>query len=217
MCNLFCFLWPSRMIFWGIHIKYIYKYRWDLAATSLADILDLDATSVKKTHSHSPPLSSKNKSKTKLLNPCPKPLTFPQGYLFFLGFYMVSNGTRDLKQAETTTNKFAMPKGGKWQRVRSTHFFCQSLKRNNGPRQQNTKKPKKQQQTKNCTPQGEGVRCSLLGLVFVLVSCFFFVGFLFCLCKKKRNCKGEIAKSKLTHCRCIKHLKRRAPTVACSV
>ena len=55
----------------------------------------------------------KNKSKTKLLNPCPKPLTFPQGYLFFLGFYMVSNGTRDLKQAETTTNKFAMPKGGK--------------------------------------------------------------------------------------------------------
>jgi len=55
----------------------------------------------------------KNKSKTKLLNPCPKPLTFPQGYLFFLGFYMVSNGTRDLKQAETTTNKFAMPKAGK--------------------------------------------------------------------------------------------------------
>ena len=55
----------------------------------------------------------KNKSKTKLLNPCPKPLTFPQGYLFFLGFYMVSNGTRDLKQAETTTNKFAMPKGGR--------------------------------------------------------------------------------------------------------
>ena len=55
----------------------------------------------------------KNKSKTKLLNPCPKPLTFPQGYLFCLGLYMVSNGTRDLKQAETTTNKFAMPKGGK--------------------------------------------------------------------------------------------------------
>ena len=47
----------------------------------------------------------KNKSKTQLLNPCPKPLTFPQGYLFFLGFYMVSNGTRDLKQAETTMHK----------------------------------------------------------------------------------------------------------------
>ena len=96
-----------------LRYAYIYIYRWDLAATSLADILDLDATSVKKTHSHSPPLSFKNKSKTTLLNPCPKPLTFPQGYLFFLDFYMVSNGTRDLKQAETTTNKFAMPKGGK--------------------------------------------------------------------------------------------------------
>ena len=149
--------------------------------------------SEKKTHSHSPPLSSKNKSKTKLLNPCPKPLTFPQGYLFFLGFYMVSNGTRDLKQAETTTNKFAMPKGGKWQRVRSTHFFCQSLKRNNGPRQQNTKKPKKQQQQKNCTPQGEGVRCSLLGLVFVLVS-FFLVSF-FVSVKRKETAKVRLQRA----------------------
>ena len=43
----------------------------------------------------------------------PQAPNLPQGYLFFLGFYMVSNGTRDLKQAETTTNKFAMPKGGK--------------------------------------------------------------------------------------------------------
>ena len=172
---------------------------------------------MKKTHSHSPPLSSKNKSKTKLLNPCPKPLTFPQGYLFFLGFYMVFNGTRDLKQAETTTNKFAMPKGGKWQRVRSTPFFCQSLKRNNGPRQQNTKKPKKQQQKKMHTPRGGG-QMQFVGSCFCFwFLVFLFFGFLFCLCKKKRNCKGEIAKSKLAHCRCIKHLKRRAPTVACSV
>ena len=118
----------------------------------------------------------KNKSETKLLNPCPKPLTFPQGYLFFLGFYMVSNGTRDLKQAETTTNKFAMPKGGKWQRVRSTHFFCQSLKRNNGPRQQNTKKPKKQQK-KIAPPQGRGsdAVCWVLFLFWFL---FFWFPFL---------------------------------------
>ena len=150
---------------------------------------------MKKTHSHSPPLSSKNKSKTKLLNPCPKPLTFPQGYLFFLGFYMVSNGTRDLKQAETTTNKFAMPKGGKWQRVRSTHFFCQSLKRNNGPRQQNTKKPKKQQQQK-CTPQGEGVRCSLLGLVFVFGFLFFcFLVSFFVSVKRKETAKVRLQRA----------------------
>ena len=161
----------------------------------------------------------KNKSKTKLLNPCPKPLTFPQGYLFFLGFYMVS-GTRDLKQAETTTNKFAMPKGEKWQRVRSCHFFCQSLKRNNEPRKQNTKKPKKQKNNKkqDCTPQGEGSDAVCWVLFLFFVSCvFLFFGFFFLSFKKKRRCKGELAKSKLTHCRCIKHLKRRAPTVACSV
>ena len=113
----------------------------------------------------------KNKSKTKLLDPCPKPPTFPQGYLFFLGFYMVSNGTRDLKQAETTTNKFAMPKGGKWQRVRSCHFFCQSLKRNNEPRKQNTKKPKKKtKKTRLHTPRGGG-QMQFVGSCFF--SCFF--------------------------------------------
>ena len=116
----------------------------------------------------------KNKSKTKLLNPCPKPLTFPQGYLFFLGFYMVSNGTRDLKQAETTTNKFAMPKGGKWQRVRSCHFFLPVPQNNNEPRKQNTKKPKKQKKTRLHTPRGGGQMqfvgsffCFLFFLVFV--------------------------------------------------
>ena len=122
----------------------------------------------------------KNKSKTKLLNPSPKPLTFPQGYLFFLGFYMVSNGTRDLKQAETTTNKFAMPRGEKWQRVRSCHFFCQSLKittnqESKTPRNQKNKKNKKQKK-QDCTPQGEGVRCSLF-FFFPLV--FFVFWFLF--------------------------------------
>ena len=90
----------------------------------------------------------KNKSKTKLLNPSPKPLTFPQGYLFFLGFYMVSNGTRDLKQAETTTNKFAMPRGEKWQRVRSCHFFCQSLKITTN---QESKTPRNQKKKQDCT------------------------------------------------------------------
>ena len=47
MCNMFCFLWPSWMKF--LRYAYIYiSYRWDLAATSLAYIWYLDATSVKR-------------------------------------------------------------------------------------------------------------------------------------------------------------------------
>ena len=58
MCNMFCFLSHSWMKF--LRYAYIYiSYRWDLAATSLAYIWYFDATSVKKTHSHSPPLSRK--------------------------------------------------------------------------------------------------------------------------------------------------------------
>ena len=41
------------------------------------------------------------------------------------------------------------------------------------------KKPKKQK--KDCTPQGEGVRCRVLGLVFLLF-CFVFVFVFFCFC-----------------------------------
>ena len=106
-------------------------------------------------------------------------------------------------------------RGEKWQRVRSCHFFCQSLKITTDQESKTPRNQKNNKKKQDCTPEGEGVRCSLLGLFF----CFLFFCFLFFfgLCKKKRNCKGEIAKSKLTHCRCIKHLKRRAPTVACSV
>ena len=42
------------------------------------------------------------------------------------------------------------------------------------PKKQKTKKPKKQK-NQDCTPQGEGVRCRVLGLVFL----FFFLFFLF--------------------------------------
>ena len=50
------------------------------------------------------------------------------------------------------------------------------------PRNQKNKKPKKQKK-QDCTPQGEGVRCRVLGLVFLfflffLFFCFF--GFLVC-------------------------------------
>ena len=43
----------------------------------------------------------------------PQAPNLPPRISVFLGFYIVSNGTRDLMQAETTTNKFAMPTGGK--------------------------------------------------------------------------------------------------------
>ena len=136
----------------------------------------------------------KNKSKTKLLNPCPKPLTFPQGYLFFLGFYMVSNGTRDLKQAETTTNKFAMPKGGKWQRVRSCHFFCQSLKittnqESKTPRNQKNKKTTKK--TRLHTPRGGGQ----MQFVVFLFLVFFVFCFLFVFVKRKETAKVRLQRA----------------------
>ena len=71
------------------------------------------------------------------------------------------------------------------------------------PRNQKTKKPKNQKNKKNqdCTPQGEGVRCRVLGLVFSVFSVFlvflvfWFFGFLvfrfFGLCVD-------------SHCRCAK-------------
>ena len=71
------------------------------------------------------------------------------------------------------------------------------------PKNQKNKKPKNQKNQKNqdCTPQGEGVRCRVLGLVFLFFFFFFvflvfwFFGFLFfwffgldshCRCAKQR-------------------------------
>ena len=63
------------------------------------------------------------------------------------------------------------------------------------PKNQETKKPqnqktKKKQKKQDCTPQGEGVRCRVLGLVF-LFFLFFLVFWFFGLC-------GD------SHCRCAK-------------
>ena len=64
----------------------------------------------------------------------------------------------------------------------STH----KSKKQKNKKNKKTKKPKKQktkkkQKKQNCTPQGEGVRCRVLGLVFLFFCfCFFcFFGFLF--------------------------------------
>ena len=95
------------------------------------------------------------------------------------------------------------PMGKVW----AIHAQISKKQKNKKPKNQETKKPKNQKKQKNqdCTPQGEGVRCRVLGLVFLfffffLVFCFFdflvswFFGFLFfglcvdshCRCAKQR-------------------------------
>ena len=66
-------------------------------------------------------------------------------------------------------------------------------KKTQKPRNQKTKKTKHQKK-QDCTPQGEGVRCRVLGLVFLFfvffVFCFFFFWFFgldsHCRCAKQR-------------------------------
>ena len=63
--------------------------------------------------------------------------------------------------------------------------------KNKKPRNQKTKKPKNQKNQKNqdCTPQGEGVRCRVLGLVFLFFLFFWFFGLCVdshCRCAKQR-------------------------------
>ena len=68
MCNMFCFLWPSWMKLFEVCIYIYISYRCDLAAISLAYIWYLDATSVKKTHSHSSPLSEQGTVRVRFLH-----------------------------------------------------------------------------------------------------------------------------------------------------
>ena len=62
---------------------------------------------------------------------------------------------------------------------------------NQKPKKQKTKKPKnqKKQKKQDCTPQGEGVRCRVLGLVFLFFLVFWFFGLCVdshCRCAKQR-------------------------------
>ena len=59
-----------------------------------------------------------------------------------------------------------------------TNQKTKKTKKQKKPKNQETKKPKKQKK-QDCTPQGEGVRCRVLGLVF-LVFLFFLFFFVFC-------------------------------------
>ena len=92
----------------------------------------------------------------------------------FFGFSMVFCSLA--KNLENTKKKSSDP----WARSGlSTHK--PKKQKNKKPRNQKTKKPKnqKKQKKQDCTPQGEGVRCRVLGLVFLFFLFFFvFFGFL---------------------------------------
>ena len=82
------------------------------------------------------------------------------------------------KTSRTQKEKFR-PMGKVW----AIHTQTKKTKnqKTKKPRNQKTKKPKNQKKQKNqdCTPQGEGVRCRVLGLVFLFFLFFWFFGFLF--------------------------------------
>ena len=94
-------------------------------------------------------------------------------FLFFPLFFAVWPKPRENKKTQKKKTKSSDP----WARSGlSTHK--PKNQKTKKTRNQKTKKPKNQknQKKQDCTPQGEGVRCRVLGLVF----CFFcFFGFLF--------------------------------------
>ena len=117
--------------------------------------------------------------------------------LFFFGSSMVfCSLAKTSRKPKNTKKKSSDP----WARSGlSTHKSKkQKNKKNKKPKKQKTKKKKNQ----DCTPQGEGVRCRVLGLVFLFFwffgfLVFWFLGFLFfwffglcvdshCRCAKQR-------------------------------
>ena len=114
-------------------------------------------------------------------------------FFFFWGgfpwFFAVWPKPREHKKKQKKNKKFR-PMGKVW----AIHT---QTKKNKKTKKQKTKKPKNQknkkpknQKNQDCTPQGEGVRCRVLGLVF-LVFLFFLVFWFFGLCVD-------------SHCRCAK-------------
>ena len=92
-------------------------------------------------------------------------------FFVFLGFWFfglcVDSHCRCAKQRlPGTVSGCTRGRAGKNQKNKKT--------KTKKPKNQETKKPKKQKK-QDCTPQGEGVRCRVLGLVFL----FFFVFFVF--------------------------------------
>ena len=101
----------------------------------------------------------------------------------FFGFSMVfcSLAKTSRTQKKAKKNKKFRPMGKVW----AIHTQTKKTKK------QKTKKTKKQKKQKNqdCTPQGEGVRCRVLGLVFLVFLVFWFFGLCVdshCRCAKQR-------------------------------
>ena len=82
------------------------------------------------------------------------------------------------KNLENTKKKFR-PMGKVWAiHTQTKKPKKQKTKKPRNQKNKKTKKQKKKNKKKDCTPQGEGVRCRVLGLVF-LVFCFFLVFWFF--------------------------------------
>ena len=97
-------------------------------------------------------------------------------FWFFHGFLQFGQNLEKTNKKNKKNKKFR-PMGKVWA------IHTQTKK----PKKQKTKKPKNQKNKKpkktkkqDCTPQGEGVRCRVLGLVFLFFLFFCFLGFLVC-------------------------------------
>ena len=91
-------------------------------------------------------------------------------FCFFWLFHGFLQFGQNLENTKKNKNKKFRPMGKVW--AIHTQTKKPKKQKNKKPRNQKTKKNKKNQ---DCTPQGEGVRCRVLGLVFL----FFWVFFVF--------------------------------------
>ena len=112
-------------------------------------------------------------------------------FCFFFGFSMVFCS---LAKTSRKPKKKFRPMGKVW--AIHTQTKKPKKQKTKKPRNQKTKKTKNQRKQKkqDCAPQGEGVRCRVLGLVFLFFLFFCFFGFCFfglcvdslCRCAKQR-------------------------------
>ena len=107
-------------------------------------------------------------------------------FLFFLFFWFFHGFLQFGQNLENT-------KKSKKKKTKSSDPWARSGLSTHKPKNQKNKKPKnqkkKKQKNQDCTPQGEGVRCRVLGLVFLVFLVFWFFGLCVdshCRCAKQR-------------------------------